>query len=141
VSTVAYRLFHHERTDLSAPPFERDESLAGDPMQSNQARATLVFFRHRDELRSLRPELRLVSRRRLAVIAYALSGGFTKRGLLPRSLWPLAFALERALRPLAPLLAFRCLVVLELQPPDTRGAAGGGDDGSGRSIPGPETRG
>lgn len=110
LSTALYRRFHRERTDLSASPFETVEA---DPMASNQARATLVFFRHVEELRRRWPELELVERRRLAVLLYPLSGGFTKRPSLPRLLWPVAEAVERVLAPLAPLLAFRCLVVLE----------------------------
>jgi SAM-dependent methyltransferase len=110
VSNLLYRRFHHERTDLSAEPFAAVEA---EPMASNQARATLVFFRHADELQRRWPELALVERRRLALLLYPLSGGFTKAPLLPRALWPAVALLERALPPLAPLLAFRCLVVLE----------------------------
>jgi SAM-dependent methyltransferase len=106
VSTLAYKAFHHERTDLSADAYADDESLREDPLASNQARATLVFFRHPDGLPA---ELRIVERLRLSFVEYPLSGGFTKRPLLPVRL---SF-LERALSPLAPLLAFRCLVVLE----------------------------
>ena len=50
VSKRAYQRFHHERTDLSAAPFDDDFSLADQPLASNQARSTLVFFRHSDEL-------------------------------------------------------------------------------------------
>jgi SAM-dependent methyltransferase len=113
VSTVAYRAFHRERTDLSAPAFEREADIAADPLASNQARATLVFFRRADELRRGWPDLRLVERRRLALVAYPLSGGFSGRRLVPDAAYRPLAALERALAPLAPLLAFRCLVVLE----------------------------
>jgi SAM-dependent methyltransferase len=112
VSTPIYRRFHHERTDLAASAFEHDAAVAGDPMASNQARATLVFFRHADETSARWPELEVVERRRLALVLYPLSGGFTKPPVLPRLLWPVAELLERALAPLARLLAFRCLVVL-----------------------------
>jgi hypothetical protein len=54
-----------------------------------------------------------VERQRLALLVYPLSGGFTGRQLLPRAMEPLANACERLLTPLAPLLAYRCLVVLE----------------------------
>jgi SAM-dependent methyltransferase len=112
VSTAIYRRFHHERTDLSAPPFARDDAIAAEPLASNQARATLVFFRHGQELRARWPELELVERKRLALLLYPLSGGFTKRPVLPAFLWRAAERIERALAPLSPLLAFRCLVVL-----------------------------
>jgi SAM-dependent methyltransferase len=122
LSTLVYRLGHHERTDLRAPPFERDGEVAHRPLESNQARATLALFRRDPELAERWPELQLVERQLLALLAYPLSGGFTKKPLLPRVLWrPAAFA-EKLLSPLAPLAAFRCLVVLQR-----------------RQAPGPET--
>jgi SAM-dependent methyltransferase len=116
LSTVAYRLGHHERTDLDAEPFEHDAAVASRPLESNQARATLAFFRHDGELAARWPELRLVERDRLSLLVYPLSGGFTKRRLLPGRLLPVAESVERLLEPLAPLVAFRCLVVLERGP-------------------------
>lgn len=115
-SYAAYRRFHHERTDLSAPPFDDDAHAAASPMSSNQARATLVFFRHRDEYERRWPTLPVVERRLLARVTYPLSGGLTRPQLAPaRAYRPLAL-LDRALSPLSPLLAFRCLVVLERRP-------------------------
>jgi SAM-dependent methyltransferase len=113
VSALLYSRFHHERTDLSADPFSPDETTATAPMESNQARPTLVFYRHRDELLQRWPDLALVEERRFAFLLYPLTGGFSRRPLVPRPLTvPLELA-ERLLRPLAPLLAFRCMVVLE----------------------------
>lgn len=113
VSTPLYRGFHHERTDISADPFAVDPSVARAAFDSNQAVPTLVFFRRLTELGRRWPELRIVERKRFAFVVYPLSGGFTRRPLLPRPLYPVARLIERALGPLAPLLAFRCLVVLE----------------------------
>lgn len=113
LSSFAYRRFHHERTDLGAPPFEDDDLVASAPMESNQARTTLVFFRAPDELRRRWPEFAVLERLRLALIVYPLSGGFSGPKLIPPVLVRPVEALERLLRPLAPLLAFRCLVVLE----------------------------
>jgi SAM-dependent methyltransferase len=113
VSTFAYRRFHHERTDTGAAAFDDDPGLAGAPMEGNQARASLSFFWGEDELARRWQELRIVERRRFACILYPLSGGFSRRPLVPSWAYrPLAL-LERLLRPAAPLLAFRCLVVLE----------------------------
>ena len=113
VSYPAYRLFHHERTDLDTSPFDDDPATAASPMDANQARATLAFFRHLDEFERRWPELTLQERRRLALVLYPLSGGFTRPELLPRPLHDLGSLAERVLRPFAPLLAFRCLIVLE----------------------------
>lgn len=113
LSTPVYRRFHHERTDLSAPPFEHDAQTGVAPLESNQARATLVFFKHRREYARRWPTLPLVGTERFALLVYPLTGGFTRPALLPDWLYmPLTLA-ERALQPAAPLLAFRCLVVLE----------------------------
>ena len=113
VSTFAYSRFHRERTDLHGPVLDDDLDVAGSPLDSNQARATLVFFRHLDLFRSTWPGLRLIERRRLALVAYPLSGGFEGRRLAPDSAHAMLAAVERLARPLAPLLAFRCLVVVE----------------------------
>jgi SAM-dependent methyltransferase len=114
VSYRAYRAFHHERTDLRADAFADDEHAAASPMHSNQARATLVFFRESDEFDCRWPDLRIVERQLLALLVYPLSGGFAQRPLLPASLYRPLEALERLLTPmLARALAFRCLVVLE----------------------------
>jgi SAM-dependent methyltransferase len=113
VSTLAYRRLHHERTDLDADPFADDAAVAAAPLESNQARATLVFFRLLPEYERRWPELPVVERRRLAVLAYPLSGGFSRRPLVPAGASRPVRALERALAPAARLAAFRCLVVLE----------------------------
>lgn len=113
VSTWAYRRFHHEQTDLRAPALGEDEDIAAAPLASNQARATLVFFRERSAFEARWPELDLIETRRFALFLYPLSGGFSKRQLVPTFLQPPLGALERLLAPLAPLAAFRCLVVLE----------------------------
>jgi SAM-dependent methyltransferase len=113
VSTRAFQRFHHERTDLGVEPFGEDASIAAEPLASNQARATLAFFRHAGELADRWPVLRVVERRRLAMLAYPLSGGFTGRQLVPVRVGRALARIERRLGVLAPLLAFRCLVVLE----------------------------
>jgi SAM-dependent methyltransferase len=116
VSNLAYKWFHHERTDLAGAALEDDLDVAGSPIASNQARATLVFFRNAGEVRERWPGLRLVERRQLALFAYPLSGGFSGRRLTPSAAYPVLAAAEKLLAPLAPLMAFRCLVVLERQP-------------------------
>jgi SAM-dependent methyltransferase len=113
LSTLAYTRLHHERTDLSAPAFDDDRTVEADPMSSNQARATLVFFRGKAEFDRRWPEFRVARRERFAFLAYPLSGGFSRRPLLPNALYPAIAVIERLLQPLEPALAFRCLVVLE----------------------------
>lgn len=112
-STPAYKTFHHERTDLSGDAFDEDAAVATAPFASNQARATLVFFRELPEFERRWPTFSLLERGRFAMIVYPLSGGFSGRRLMPTLLVPPLEVVEWALRPLTPLLAFRCLVVLE----------------------------
>lgn len=116
VSTRAYRRFHHERTDLSVGAFEDDASIGEQPLASNQARASLAFFRHLDEFTSRWPALRVIHRERLAILAYPLSGGFTGRKLVPDRVGLVLARVERTLGFLDGFLAFRCLVVLERVP-------------------------
>lgn len=113
VSTVAYKLFHRERTDLAGEAFGEDPGVAAGPLDSNQARATIIFFRQLDRFRRGWPELAVVERHRLALVLYPLSGGFAGTPLVPDGMRAPLAVVEWALRPLAPLLAFRCLVVLE----------------------------
>jgi SAM-dependent methyltransferase len=117
VSALLYRTFHHERADLKAPAFDADRETATSPLASNQARTTLVFFRHADEFSRRWPQLAIVTRRRFATALYPLSGGFTGRPLLPQRLVrPLAVVDSVLGRLAGPALAFRCLVVLERSP-------------------------
>src|SRR5439155_6404012 len=60
--TVAYRLFHHERTEPGIDPFEPDPTLAARAMEGNQALPTVLFFRRDAEFRRRWPELRIVER-------------------------------------------------------------------------------
>jgi SAM-dependent methyltransferase len=116
-SGALYRRFHHERTDLDADPLGEDLVVGHDALASNQARATLVFFRASDELEARWPELMTLERKRLALLSYPLSGGFTRRPLVPQRVGRALQRIEPALSWAAPALAFRCLVVLERSQP------------------------
>jgi SAM-dependent methyltransferase len=113
LSTPVYHRFHHERTDLRALPFEHDAQTGVAPLESNQARATLVFFKHREEYARRWPVLPVVATEHFAFLVYPLTGGFTRPPLLPTVLYTPLTLVERALQPAASLLAFRCLVALE----------------------------
>ena len=87
LSTLAYRLFHHEQTDPQVDPFYPDSRLAAASMEGNQALPTIVFFRRVEEFRTRWPELRIVERQRFAPLLYPLSGGFSRRPLVPGALY------------------------------------------------------
>jgi len=113
LSLIAYRLFHHEHADASVDPFRPDPRLALGALEGNQAVPMLLFFRRADELERRWPELPIVERQRFSLLLYPLSGGFSHRPLVSAALYRPLRALETLLAPAAPLLASRCLVVLE----------------------------
>jgi SAM-dependent methyltransferase len=113
LSAFAYRL-HHEPLDFDVDPASPIAHSSNDPFDANIALPTLIFWRRPDYLTRWAPGLRLGERTRFGSIAYPLSGGFTGRRLVPQPLWRPALALDQRLnRYLAPLAAFRCLVVVE----------------------------
>jgi len=113
-SRLVYGMFHPEAVRLRADPLAAaDDPGVESQCEGNQAAATILFWRALDRTLERLPEFRLLFRWRTALLRYPLSGGFDGPTLLP--LWasgPLARA-ERCLERLAPLLAFRTLVVLE----------------------------
>jgi SAM-dependent methyltransferase len=113
LSTIAYRLFHHEHTNTHVDPFRLDATLAADAMAGNQALPAILFFRHALELSERWPELRIIERQRFSFLLYPLSGGFSRRPLMPNAFYRPLRKLEAMLAPAARLLAFRCLVVVE----------------------------
>jgi SAM-dependent methyltransferase len=122
VSGLAYRL-HHERLELDADGFAETES--SDPLDANLAQTTLAFFRQRGDYDRRWPELPLVEEAFFSFALYPLSGGFTRRTLLPAAAYRPLSAAERAVAPLlGRLAAFRCLIVLERTAPADRDRAG-----------------
>ena len=112
LSSVAYRMLHHEDVDFGGDGFT--PAVSDVPLEGNLAQTTVAFFRNDEELARRWPELALVERRRLSLFVYPLSGGFSKRPLLPAGAYKPLDAVERALSPvLAPAAAFRSLIVLE----------------------------
>ena len=111
LSRLAYR-FHEERLELDRDGFAESESHG--PLDANIAQTTLAFFRQRAEYERRWPELPIVEEQLLSILAYPLSGGFSRPRMLPAALYAPTRVLERALVPLVGrLAAFRCLLVLE----------------------------
>jgi SAM-dependent methyltransferase len=114
LSTLGYRRFHHEPLDFDVDPESPIAHSSEDPFDANIALATLIFWRRPESVSRWAPAMRVSERSRFGWLAYPLSGGFTGTRLLPRPLWRPALALDGLLnRYLAPLAAFRCLVVVE----------------------------
>jgi SAM-dependent methyltransferase len=123
VSGLAYRFAHHERADPRVDPFSGIAKSTADPLDANNALPTVLFWRQHVSFTERFPSLPIVERRRFALLAYPLSGGFTRRQLLPDRALQRLHSFERVLRPLAPLAGFRCLVVLERTTGATTGKA------------------
>lgn len=117
VSWIAWRFFWEEPMDTKVCPLAGNVSGrrvdSGDPWDANVAVPTLLFWRRREIFRTRFPALSIIRRRRFDLLLYPLSGGFERRRFVPLPLVPVVRACERLLMPLAPLLAFRCRVVIE----------------------------
>jgi SAM-dependent methyltransferase len=114
LSWPIYRFLHPEPVDFGKDPLSLRPPMAfRRPFDSNQAVATIIFERSFDRFRHQYPRFEKLHHRRLAFFAYPLSGGFDHPSLLPMwSIRPM-LTLERAVRFLNRLFAFRLLVVLE----------------------------
>jgi hypothetical protein len=116
---------HPEPVDKRVQLFPPDGAPAGTPdpvaftgsgaFASNQAIPTVLFYRDRAKLAQRFPRLKVLKRLRRSYFVYPLSGGFSGPRLFPRPLAPLGWGIEWLLQPLAPLLAFRLVVVVEKQ--------------------------
>ncbi len=105
------RLFAGETFDKSVAEWET--SMAGPMQGANQALSYIVFVRDGARFGEQFPTLEVVHRSTVPnYLRYLASGGLNFRQILPdAAIGPLR-ALERALRPLGPLLALHHLIVL-----------------------------
>jgi SAM-dependent methyltransferase len=116
VSAVSWLFFklHEEPVLLGVDPFDPAPRSGPSPYESNQALPYLVFVRKVRELKTVVPDLLIVSTERLSLWAYPLSGGFQPWTLLPARLAQPLLRLESKLnRWLGWLAGFRLMVVAE----------------------------
>ncbi len=115
VSHWFYRRFHSEPVVMGADvladgPVDRRR----DPFAANQAFATLLVTRFKEELQATVPRMNIRSYRWLGSLAYPLSGGFQDWCLVPQALTRPVLALESMIDSvLGRWLGFRILVILE----------------------------
>lgn len=114
-SYLYYNFLHKEDVDLSADVFSMEEDgREKAPFSSNQAIATLLFFRKLARFRLRFPSLVPIKRSLLEFLLYPLSGGFEGAQLVPGFMAGFIGIVDRlAIRLFAPAVAARCLVVLE----------------------------
>jgi len=116
LSWWVYNFLHPEPVDFQQDPLALvPPSPNRQPFDANQAFATILFERRLADFKRKYPQLKLRYYRRLSFFAYPLSGGFDKPSLLPLMLLKPLLALEEFLAFLSPLLAFRALIVLEVE--------------------------
>lgn len=115
VSRLIFCLFHDEPVDLSADPLASGPPTPGrDPYEANQAIPSLLFGPAHARFERRFPRLRLIERQRLSLLAYPLSGGYRRFGLIPAKLVGPLLRIEDALMPLlGHFMAFRLLIALE----------------------------
>ena len=95
--------FHPEPYDDTAERWDFDQ---GDAMlDANQALAWIVFVRDRERFTERFPRLSLERLRWLPWLSYILSGGVTRRNLVPGFAVPLIRLADRLLRPIDPWMA------------------------------------
>ena len=118
-SRLVFKAAHPEPVVPSAQVFGPDPARDPCPLRgtgtfaSNQATPTRIFFRDRALFEHRFSQLKIVALQRRSLLVYPLSGGFSGPKLLPRFLESTAWKMESILCPLASLMAFRLLVVLE----------------------------
>lgn len=116
LSWWVYNFLHPEPVNFKQDPLALvPPSSNRQPFDANQAFATILFERRLADFKRKYPQLKLRHYRRLSFFAYPLSGGFDKPSLLPLMLLKYLLALEDFLSFLSPFLAFRVLIVLEIE--------------------------
>jgi len=98
-----FRRFHPEPYLDEAQDwnFGQEDSM----MDSNQALSWMVFVRDRARFESLFPELRIEVLECTPWFTYLISGGVTKRNVVPRWLTPALVRIEGILKPLSPMFS------------------------------------
>lgn len=115
VSSLFYRLFHHEPVVMSADPLVTGTPDPNrDPYASNQAIPTLIATRERQRFHRLFPGLRIGRVDWFSLVAYPLTGGFKPWSLISQALARKLLRAERAVEPLVGrAMAFRMMLVIE----------------------------
>lgn len=109
-----FRHFHPEPYNDRTPHWSFTQADA--MIDSNQALSWIVFQRDRERFEELFPTLRLRKSSFLPWCSYLVSGGVTRRSLLPGALAPAVRFFDRLLRPLDPLMSLHWHLTIAKQP-------------------------
>jgi SAM-dependent methyltransferase len=113
-SLLVYKYLHGEGMAWNVDPWNAPfKGKGGDPFSGNQAIPTLIFEKEQEAFLKRFPALNIIEKEKIDPLVYPLSGGFHNPSLCPAFLWSALSAIERMIKPLNRLLAFRMFVVVE----------------------------
>ena len=113
-SLFFYKKYHPEPFIFDLDYFNKKETEEKDPWDSNQAIASLLFFKGKKKFTEMFGEkLTIRKKHKLSCILYPASGGFENKALIPDFLIPLFRFFEILMTPFRFFFAFRCYVVIE----------------------------
>ena len=113
-SYFIYRFFHQEGMRWQVNPLKRDHpSKDKNPFSGNQAIPTLLFEKHIGRFVENFPRFRVLKMEKVDSLIYPLSGGFHHPSVCPVFLKSSLETLEKLLRPLNSILAFRLFAVIQ----------------------------
>jgi SAM-dependent methyltransferase len=113
LSFPVYRFLHAEGMTWGTDPFVDQALESKEPFEGNQAMATLIFRRQRQQFLEAFPRLKIIHEQTMDMFLYPVSGGFHQPSVCPLFLWGFLERLERLFAPIARFLAFRIFIVLE----------------------------
>ena len=113
VSYFVYKYFHPEKVDTSCDPLGEKQISSQEPFDSNQAVATILFFKRLNDFQKEFPQFKIILKQKMSFAAYPLSRGFGGKNILPDGIISSIADIEHWFKWLAPLAAFRTFVVME----------------------------
>lgn len=135
ISFFIYSYLHQEPLVLNIDVFAKRstdiQNHRKEPFDSNSAIPTILFWREEKRFREKYPRLRIVEKDLLAFLLYPLSGGFEHRSLVPVWGFSIVSFIEKLMRPLVKLIAFRTFVMIEKEDHDLDQKHSRGGDSSG----------
>ena len=110
-SRFFFKRFHPEPYDDSVETWAFDQQNA--LLDSNQALSWNVFIRDREQFETTFPDLEILQPTYLPWIGYLISGGVTRRNLIPGFLSPLVALADLLLRPLNSLMSLHWHITVQ----------------------------
>jgi len=115
--------FRHFHPEPFSPELGWDFAQSHSMMDSNQSLSWIVFERDLARFQKEFPGLQLEEKRFLPWLPYLLSGGVTRRDVLPKFVVPALIATDRTLRGFYPAFALHWYIRLRKPDPRARGRA------------------